>query len=439
MENYKDYRDDILKDLATLVSYPSIYSEDEKPFGKSVKQCLHKALDIAEGYGFKTVNVDDYCGYIEMGQGEEIIGILAHLDVVPVSETWQTDPFKLTIIDDKIYGRGTSDDKGAVICSLTALRMLKPLEHTFTKRIRLILGCNEESGSKGIAYYVNKYGSVDCGFTPDGDFPLIYGEKGMIRGEFIAESENIVSIKGGTVSNAVANRVEITLKEKKIDLNKLDVYLKNNGISYSYENNVLVVKGIASHASLPELGVNAISYAFEGLYQAGLKDTFINAYHELISTTYNGQLLGINLKDDYGELTFNVGLAYKKDKKIGCSIDIRFPVTYSGKDIVEKIQKNGKGYVNIYSFVNPLFFPLDHPMINALMSAYQDVTKDFDSKPIVLGGGTYAKEMNNIVAFGCLDQGFDYHIHDDGEFTTEESLQKQVACYYQAILNLMKI
>ena len=152
------YKDEMIDQLAQLVSYPSTYqpNQDNTPFGISNRDCLNKALEIASSYGFKTVNLDNYCGYIEMGQGEEIIGILAHLDVVPVSDTWNSDPFKLTIIDDKMYGRGTSDDKGAVVCSLTALRMLKEKEHTFTKRVRLILGCNEESGSRGVEYYIEK-------------------------------------------------------------------------------------------------------------------------------------------------------------------------------------------------------------------------------------------------------------------------------------------
>ena len=439
-ERIKDYKDDIVKDLAALVAYPSVYSEDEPPFGKQNKLCLHEALSIAESYGFKTVNVDDYCGYIEMGQGDEIIGVLAHLDVVPVSkESWKTDPFVLTEIDGKYYGRGTSDDKGAVIASLTAMRMLKEKEPTFNKRVRLILGCNEESGSRGVAHYVEKYGYVDCGFTPDGAFPLVFGEKGMVSGLFSGTSNKIADIKGGTVSNAVASRVDIKLNNTNINEEKLDAFFKENNIKYQLENNTLTVFGNAAHASTPQLGVNAISFAMEGLYVAGINDDLVDAYHNLISTTYDGSKLGINFVDEYGSLTFNIGLAFKKDDKICFTIDIRFPVTMKKENIIEPMKQNGGEWISNLDGIDPLFFSPDHPMIKALENAYIEVTGDTNKKPMTMGGGTYAKEMNNIVAFGCDDEEYDYHIHDDDEFVTMESLLNQVACYYQAIINLMEI
>ena len=124
-EDVLPYKDQMIADLATLVSYPSVYSDDAEPFGKANIDCLNAALKIAEGYGFKTVNMDNYCGYVEMGEGDEIIGILAHLDVVPVSSGWSSDPFVMRQEGDRLYGRGTSDDKGAGIASLTAMRMLR--------------------------------------------------------------------------------------------------------------------------------------------------------------------------------------------------------------------------------------------------------------------------------------------------------------------------
>lgn len=440
-ENVKVYFDDMIKDLATLVSYPSVYSNDEgTPFGINNRDCLAAALKIAENYGFKAVNVDDYCGYIEMGQGEQIIGILAHLDVVPVSDTWATDPFKLTQIGDCYYGRGTTDDKGAAIATLTAMRMLKELEPTFTKRVRLILGCNEETGSRGVEYYVKKYGYVDCGFTPDGNFPLVYGEKGMARGLLELNSDKIIDIKGGTVSNAVANFVKVTLKNASdLDVNKLDEFFKANNISYTLEGNELSVSGVASHASLPDLGVNAISYAMEGLYVAGLNDEATSVYHKLVGTSIHGENMNIAFKDEYGDLSFNIGLAFKKDEMLCFTIDIRYPVTLTTDYVVGEFTKNSEGYISNIAGGDPLFFPPDHPMISALMDAYVSVTGDNETKPWVIGGGTYAKSMKGIVAFGCEDEECNYHIHDDNEFVTGKSLLKQAACYYQAIVNLMKI
>lgn len=436
-----NYKESILSDLATLVSYNSIYvpNEEGTPFGISNKKCLEKALEIAKNYGFKTVNLDDYCGYIEMGQGEEIVGILAHLDVVPVSDSWSTDPFKLTLIDGKYYGRGASDDKGAVACSLAALRMLKEKEHTFTKRVRLILGCNEESGSRGVEHYIEKEGHVTCGFTPDGEFPLVFGEKGMVGALFTTTSDKIVNIQAGTVTNVVAAKCVTELKDDCFDKEKLDSFFRKNNISYTLENNILTVHGIAAHASTPEKGINAISYTMEGLYQAGLNDIATTLYHNLFALDYNGQHAGVNFEDEYGKLTLNIGKAYKENGNLYFTIDIRFPVTMHSETVIKALSETGKENIIIEDGVEPLFFPLEHPMIKALYKAYVDVTGDKESKPLSIGGGTYAKDMHNIVAFGCDDGKFNYHIHDDNEFVTLESLLTQTACYYQAILNLLEI
>ena len=435
------YKDEMIDQLAQLVSYPSTYqpNQDNTPFGISNRDCLNKALEIASSYGFKTVNLDNYCGYIEMGQGEEIIGILAHLDVVPVSDTWNSDPFKLTIIDDKMYGRGTSDDKGAVVCSLTALRMLKEKEHTFTKRVRLILGCNEESGSRGVEYYIEKEGHVDCGFTPDGEFPLVFGEKGMVHGLLSGKSTKIEDIKAGTVANAVAAKCNVVLKDNCINTEKLAEFFNKHNIKYQYQNNTLTVFGIAAHASTPQLGVNAISYAMEALYYSGINDEMVDTYHKLVGLTYNGENASVDFKDKYGDLTLNVGLAFKENDKLCFTIDIRFPVTKKHETIIEKLQQVSNGSISNLEGVDPLFFPEDHPMIKALHKAYVDVTNDTQHLPMTLGGGTYAKDMHNIVAFGCDDGKFDYHIHDDNEFVTWDSMLTQTACYYQAILNLLEI
>ncbi len=435
------YKESIIEQLATLCSYKSVYTPNEEgtPFGVENKKCLEKALEIAASYGFKTVNVDDYCGYIEMGQGEEIIGILAHLDVVPVSDSWNSDPFTLTLIDDKYYARGTSDDKGAVVCSLAAMRALKPLEHSFTKRVRLILGCNEETGSRCIKYYVSKYGHVDYGFTPDGEFPLVFGEKGIINGFLKLQSDKILDIKGGTVRNTVCGLVKLTLKENCFNKEKLDDFFKKHNINYTLIDNELTVYGVAAHASTPENGINAISYAFEGLYYADINDNAVDNYHNLIGLGYHGEGLKINFTDEYGKLTFNIGVAYKENDDLCFTIDIRFPVTLKKDIVIETVKANAQGLVYDLDGVNPLFYSPELPMIKALHKAYVDVTNDTIKQPMVIGGGTYAKSMNNVVAFGCDDGKHDYRIHDDNEFVTWDSIETQVACYYHAILNLMKI
>lgn len=440
-EKVQEYTPELLQYLSELVSYPSVFSEDAPPFGQANIDCLNHALEIGAKLGFKAVNVDNYAGYIEAGQGDEVIGVVGHLDVVPVSDSWNTDPFTMTLIGDRYYGRGVSDDKGGVVCGLIAMKIISELHPELNKRIRLIMGCNEESGSAGLRYYIEKEGYVDCGFTPDGSFPVVFGEKGMIRGRFEGHSTRILSIKGGTAPNAVAARVTFTTAADAFNEEVFGKVLTDNGLTYAITREdgwKVTVNGRAAHASTPEEGINAISYAMEALYEAGIDDEYVTAYHKLIGTGYYGEKQGVDVHDEYGRLTSNIGMIGQTGDKITATIDIRFPVTLTHQPLVEALVKTGEGYVTGAGGMDPLFFPLDHPMIKALLDAYYEVTGS-DLKPVTMGGGTYARTMHNIVAFGCDTQQYNWHIHDDNEFVTLESLQTQVEVYAKALLNLLKI
>ena len=223
-DSVKKYKDEMIDNLSRLVSYKSVLDTpiENAPYGKENAKCLNEFLTIAKNYGLKTKNLDGHCGYVEIGEGNEIIGVVAHLDVVPEGNGWDTDPYKATIKDNKIYGRGTSDDKGGAIASLTALKIIEEMNIALNKRIRLIVGCNEETGSNCMKYYVEKEGNIDIGFTPDADFPVIHGEKGMVKAIFKCNNTANFSINGGVVSNAISDscKVEIPKEEYNAILNE---------------------------------------------------------------------------------------------------------------------------------------------------------------------------------------------------------------------------
>ena len=204
-------------DLKSIVDINSEYSEDAKPFGSGPKKALDQALKLMEEKGLRTTNVDYYCGFGETGEGEKLIGILSHLDVVPAGEGWDSDPYDMIEKDGYVFGRGVTDDKGAGIASMYALKYLIDEKYPFKKRVRLILGCNEERGSACIRYYVSKYGHVDYGFTPDGDFPGIYAEKGMCGATLSASNSKIIWIEGGDVSNAVCKKITAAVPNESFD------------------------------------------------------------------------------------------------------------------------------------------------------------------------------------------------------------------------------
>ena len=427
-------------DLAELVKYNSVLADDAAPFGLENHKVLDRAISMMEEKGLKATNLDYYCGYGETGEGEKLIGILAHLDIVPAGDGWDTDPFTMTEKDGLLYGRGVSDDKGSAVASMYALKYLMDEKYPFKKRVRLILGCNEETGSKCIAHYVEKEGHIDCGFTPDGGFPGVYAEKGTLGGALVAHNTKIKNIVTGLASNVVAKTAVFTLPENSYDAAKLDAYLKSKGIEYSSDATTLTVYGQAAHASLPDNGKNAFAYGMEALYAADFNDSFTDWFHKYFALENHGETLGyLSLKDDITDTSINVGgTAGIKDGSVFASLDERFPVKTTSEKalaLLTAIKTEDCEFV-CRGGHDPLYFDLESPMIKSLMNAYVKVTGDTESKMEAIGGGTYAKAINNCIAFGGEFQGRECHMHDANESLVIEDFAKQVEIYVEAIKNL---
>lgn len=447
MEKYiNEHLNEMIDDLKELVKFNSINNNDELPFGKENRKVLDKALELLENKGIKTKNLDYYAGYGEVGSGEKVIGIVSHLDIVPAGEGWDSNPFELTVKDNVLYGRGVSDDKGAGVAAMWAIKYLLDTKFEFKKRVRLIFGCNEETGSKCVRYYVNKEGDVDLGFTPDAEFPGIYAEKGMIHGNLIGKKSNIIDIKGGDASNIVCKKVTTTLKSNSFDENKLNDFFASHSIKYEINKDndmtFLTVYGKAAHASMPDEGVNAINYLLVGLKESGYQDSFVDYFNKYIGLDLHGEKLGYeSLKDEATNTSINIGLIKKENGNIVASLDMRFPIKSNSKACLKPLtDTNGEdNYFEEDSMVEPLFFDTNSAFIKALENAYRKVTKDEINKMAAIGGGTYAKAMKNIIAFGCEFQGENNHIHDANERLPIDSFKKQVLCYIEAIKNLNEV
>ena len=446
-ERIKQYKEEMIQDLNQLVSYNSVQDQSNPmyPFGKENAKCLKAALEVAEKCGMSAVNLANYIGYGEIGEGDEVIGVLGHLDIVPVGEGWNTNPLEVTEIEGKLYGRGVSDDKGALIASAYAIRILKDMNYPMKKRIRLIMGCNEESGSACLDYYVKKEGHVDYGFTPDAVFPGVFGEKGMVGGTFHSIKTKILHIEGGSVSNVVCERCITEIPLNSCDTEVLKKHFQDNQIQAEIivEQTIqLEVKGVAAHASTPDLGVNAIAHTMKALQDAGFEDDFVDFYMEKIGLSTTGEYCGVELNDDYGALTFNNGVISMQEGTIMGTIDIRFPVTMKAIEIVNALKKgfeSTKGIVKVTRQIEPLFYPKESVLVTSLLKAYQDVTKDMHSEPVTMGGGTYAKGIKNCIAFGCEFANENNHIHDANEVLKVESFLLQVEIYVTALMNLLNL
>ncbi len=444
------YREELVERLSALVAINSVRSETlpDAPFGSGPRDALVAALQMLESDGFHTVNLDNYAGYAEMGEGSDVLGMIGHLDIVPADKAdgWDTDPFEAVIKDGVIYGRGVSDDKGAVVACMVAMKVLRDIGFPLRKRIRLIMGTNEESGSLGLKYYVEKEGDVTYGFTPDGDFPGVYGEKGMIGAVYRSKNTCIQDIEGGMAGNVVCGRCRVKLPRNCYSGKRLREYFDQNNIDYLIEeegdSSLITVFGVPAHASTPELGVNAISNLMVGLKEAGLQDPFVEFYCTHFGLTTDGSGLGCNCKDEYGALTENNGMIWMKDGVIEGTIDIRYPVTMTAKKVIRLMEgylEDEGGSVEITRTSEPLFYSPNSPLVSSLVKAYRDVTGDTETEPMTIGGGTYAKSIGNTIAFGCAFPGRDYHIHNTNEFCEIDELMKQAEIYVQALLNLLEL
>ncbi|MBR2323831.1 MAG: Sapep family Mn(2+)-dependent dipeptidase, partial [Clostridia bacterium] len=255
------YKENALNTLAKLVSFKTVKGQPQinAPFGEELKKCLDYFLDLGKSLGFTVKNVDGYAGHVEWkGQSDEIVGILAHLDVVPEGEGWLYPPYKATIEGDYMYGRGVLDDKGPAAACLYAMKELKDSGFIPTKTIRLIVGCDEESGWEDIEYFKTKSTFPEYGFSPDGDFPVSYAEKGINNICFsLPKLKNFYDIKGGTVFNAVCGYATCKAKKEGINL----TLLKKHGLNLIDDNTIESV-GKSCHGSRPELGKNAIKPLF---------------------------------------------------------------------------------------------------------------------------------------------------------------------------------
>lgn len=419
-------RDEIINSVMECVKINSVESAPEKdmPFGRGVAEALNFALELSEKMGFRSVNVDNKVGYAEYGEGKEMIAVLGHLDIVPAGEGWTHDPFG-EIAGDRIYGRGTLDDKGPIIGALYALDAVRALGKPFGRRVRIIFGTNEETGSRDMARYNQTEEQPVMAFTPDADYPVIFSEKGI--GRIVLKKEtpvsNCINMQAGTAVNKVPDYAYAELKMENGDIMKFES------------------EGISAHGSTPEGGVNAISGLMERVekYAAGDLRDFAGFYNRYIGNETDGKLLGLGCDSGkFGKTTVNPGLLEGGKNFVKVTLDCRYPFGENFEKRVEEVKKNAQPYgidVSLASDVKPLYVPEDSVLVRTLQEIYREQTGD-DTEPVVMGGGTYAKSMKNTVAFGPVFPGHENTIHKADEYISIDDLMKNTEIMAHAIYRL---
>jgi len=453
-------REEIIKSTQEIVRIKSVEDAPKEgmPFGEGVHSCLEYALALSEKLGFTTKNFNGYAGHAEFGEGEEVVGILVHLDVVPEGDNWTYPPYGGEIHDGKIYARGTIDDKGPAIAGLYAMKAVKDSGMPLNKKIRIIFGTDEESGWDDMKYYLENQKAPDVAFTPDAEFPAIYGEKGILIFDFVKtlhknspESGIVIhKIKGGNRPNMVPDYCEAHISSNPSILEKLTAFLKENHLKIEAEvtgdKTILKSYGISAHGSLPESGQNAVSQLVLFLNTLDLADgdaaDFIHFYSNKIGMEYYGQSMGCGFYDEVsGKLIFNVGVIDLNEDEIKLTINIRYPVTYTTNVVYDAMEKELEGtgikLIRGKHDMDPIYLPKDHELIKKLMQVYTKITGD-DREPITMGGGTYARAMKNAVAFGPLFPGQPELAHQKDEYISVEDLLKITEIYAEALYELAK-
>lgn len=414
------------EDLRRLVAFQSVKGKKEgnSPFGKQVSQALEFVLERAREMGFETHNYDNYIGEIVYGEGTEI-GIIGHVDVVPVGEGWNTQPFTLTEKDGVYYGRGTSDDKGPLLACLYALKSLKDSGAECNKKFRFFVGTDEETSWEDVEYFKKENDFPKYGFSPDGKFPVVYAEKEMLHLTFVLPKFKYFSkVSGGTVFNAVCGKCTA----KPLIPIEEDV-LKKYGLKINADGKVESI-GVSCHASVPEQGINAMEAMFEFFLECG------EDVQNLLDCLFFDKKGIKDLENEQGKVTFSPDIIKETERGVEIVCDCRIPAPLTTEDLLPVFK----------SFNIPFFYEKHRgslltdkngEFIKTLLKSYNEVTGE-NGKPVSMGGGTFAYVFEQGCAFGPEFEGEKTCDHEANEFISKQKLSTLYEIYQKAFFDLAK-
>ena len=434
-----DVKEQFLNSLQTIISYPSVLNEGENgtPFGQAIQDVLEKTLELARELGFQTyIDPEGYYGYAEIGQGEELLAVLCHLDVVPAGDLkdWQTPPFEATIVGDYLVGRGVQDDKGPSLAALYAVKSLMDDGIQFTKRIRFIFGTDEETLWRCMNRYNQIEEQADLGFAPDSSFPLTYAEKGLLQVKLHGPGWDDLPLQAGQALNVVPDKATYAGHR----LEELLPVLDQSEVQYSQTEDSVTVLGVSKHSKDAAEGVNAIVGLAESLslIQPHPALLFIA---DAVGEDATGAALFGEIKDEpSGDLSFNLATLVIDQEQSEIGIDIRIPVLADKDALVARLQEIAASYQLEYEefdYLAPLYVPLDSPLVSSLMAVYQEETGD-KTPAMSSGGATFARTMGNCVAFGALFPGAEQTEHQANERAKIDDLYAAMEIYREAIQRL---
>ena len=453
-------KDDILRDLDELIAIDS--SEDlnntskEYPVGPGPVKAMKKFLSFAERDGFHTKNVDNYAGRVDFGEGNQTLGIIGHMDVVPAGDGWETDPFKMLIKDGKIIGRGSADDKGPALAAYYGMLLLKEAGFKPKKKIDFIVGTNEETNWVGINYYLKHEKTPDQVFSPDAEYPIINGEQGIYTLELNFKDDNdqgsvkLKKFTAGIAANVTPQKAYATIEADNLDEIKtaFEKFLAENKLEGRFEidgNTAnLELTGQGAHASAPQVGRNAATFLALFLDQFDFKGRDKNYLHFLADVEhedFQGKKLGVFHHDELmGDLSSAPSIfEYEENGPAILKDNIRYPQGTDPDKMVKQVEEKFSDILTASydSFEEPHYVPGDDPLVKTLLKDYEHQTGK-KGHEVVIGGGTYGRLFKHGVAFGAQPEDAPMVMHQANEYMMVKDLIDSIAIYAEAIYELTK-
>jgi succinyl-diaminopimelate desuccinylase len=461
LSNAQAREQEMIEDLQALIQIDSVLDEstatEAVPFGKGPLEALHWMLAKGEAAGMRTANLDNKVGFIEMGDGDEMVGILCHVDVVPAGSDWVHAPFGGEIEDGKLYGRGSIDDKGPTMAAWLAMKMVKDAGIQLDRRVRLIVGTDEETGFRCIEHYMANEEVPTLGFAPDAEFPMINAEKGIADTVYrlvdvTDHDEQLRSFRAGHRTNMVPDFATAVVKhvdasiEEAFQTFKAAQQLTGEITNIDTNMYTLTVKGVSAHAMEPNNGVNAavkLATFLADIVTTTTSKRFVDFIAHSFGQETRGHALGLAYSDDMsGETTLNAGVIEYEAGRIGeVRISMRYPVSYDFDTMIEQGRQaiEGTGFeLVIVEDSKPHYVAPETELVQKLSAVYTRNTGE-EATLLSTGGGTYARELPNGVAFGMLFPGEPELAHQHDEYVVIENLVKAAAIYADAIVELATI
>ena len=435
------HEDELVETTRQMLRIPSIEGEPapNAPYGVENRRALDYALLLAADAGMETVDLEGHLGYATFGTGEKLIMSLGHIDVVPVGPGWKHEPFGAELENGYIYARGATDDKGPTIASFFAMRAIKEALPDLGVRFRQAFGCNEESGFGCVERYVQTEEAPTLGVAPDSGWPLYHAEKGicdLVISVKIPHSEfQLVDAHGGQRPNIVIDSFAATIRvgnsvRGEVESKLADAWDRNVTTIWEGDHLHITAIGKAAHGATPIDGDSAAIRGFRFI-----RDLAPLADQDFYSTIFHmghigGAGLGIAGADlPSKDLTTNLGVVTFADGVLTQLFNIRYPVTFKGTDLLVSAQaKLGEQFsVQMDRDSAPLYFPLDHPLVQTVIVVYAEETGERKA-PGTMGGGTYARAIPNTVSIGTGWLG-DGNAHETDERVAVASLVKMARIY----------